>query len=111
MNPWQLMFLQSKVNHNAYNGDSLATQNWAWPQGTWFQKRLRLLRRERWLSEALRSPQDAGQVADLCRPRAMPMPLPAGNETRSKEPSYEFFTSANASGGAKHFARGATSFA
>ena len=47
MNSWQLMFLQSKVNNNFYNGDNLVTQNWAWPQGTWFQKRLRYLRNKR----------------------------------------------------------------
>lgn len=47
MNAWQLMFLQSKANNNRYNGDGLAIQNWAWPQGTWFQKRLRQLRRKR----------------------------------------------------------------
>jgi hypothetical protein len=47
MNSWQLMFLQSKVNNNFYNGDNLMTQNWAWPQGTWFQKRLRYLRKKR----------------------------------------------------------------
>lgn len=47
MNAWQFMFLQSKANNNPYNGDALAIQNWAWPQGTWFQKRLRQLRRKR----------------------------------------------------------------
>ena len=47
MNSWQLMFLQSKANNNPYNGDNLVTQNWAWPQGTWFQKRLRYLRKKR----------------------------------------------------------------
>ena len=46
MNSWQLMFLQSKVNNSFYIGDNLATQNWAWPQGTWFQKRLRYLRKK-----------------------------------------------------------------
>ncbi|HEY7555386.1 MAG TPA: hypothetical protein VIH18_11315 [Candidatus Binatia bacterium] len=111
MNPWQLMFLQSKVNDNPYTGDSLAMQNWAWPQGTWFQKRLRHLRRKPWLPETLRSTQDAGQVADLCHPRIMPTPVPAENETRSKEASYESFTSANASGGTEHFACSATSSA
>jgi len=48
MNSWQLMFLQSRANNSfSYIGDSLATQNWAWPQGTWFQKRLRYLREKR----------------------------------------------------------------
>jgi hypothetical protein len=44
MNCWQLIFLQSKVNRGAYDGDRLPTQNWDWPQRTWFQKRLRSLR-------------------------------------------------------------------
>lgn len=48
MNPWQLMFLQSKANDNVYHGDSLATYHWAWPRGTWFQNRLSYLRRRRW---------------------------------------------------------------
>jgi hypothetical protein len=49
MSAWQLIFLQSKVNNGAYNGERLAAQNWDWPQGTWFQKRLHHLRRtQRW---------------------------------------------------------------
>lgn len=103
MNSWQLMFLQSKVNNKPYNGDSLATQNWAWPQGTWFQKRLRQLRRKQRQSDALWSPQDAGPVADLCRPSILPAQLSAGNEIRGKEASYEFYTGANASRGTEHF--------
>ena len=48
MNSWQLMFIQSRANNNFfYIEDSLATQNWAWPQETWFQKRLRYLRKKR----------------------------------------------------------------
>jgi hypothetical protein len=46
MNPWQLIFLQSRANNGPYDGDSLPTQNWDWPQGTWFQERLRDLRKE-----------------------------------------------------------------
>jgi len=42
---WQLIFLQSKVNRAAYEGDKLPTQNWDWPKGTWFQNRLRYLRK------------------------------------------------------------------
>ena len=42
---WQLIFLQSKVNRGIYDGDRLPTQNWDWPQGTWFQNRLRYLRK------------------------------------------------------------------
>lgn len=44
MNSWQIMFLQSRANNSIW--DSLATQNWAWPQETWFQKRLRYLRKK-----------------------------------------------------------------
>ena len=46
MNAWQLLFLQSKANNNLYNEEPPALQNWAWPQGTWFQKRLNQLRRK-----------------------------------------------------------------
>jgi hypothetical protein len=42
---WQLIFLQSKVNRAAHDGDRLPTHNWDWPQGTWFQNRLRYLRK------------------------------------------------------------------
>jgi hypothetical protein len=42
---WQLIFIQSKVNNGAYDGDRLFAQNWAWPKETWFQMRLRDLRR------------------------------------------------------------------
>jgi hypothetical protein len=41
---WQLIFKQSRVNNGAYHGDRLPAQNWHWPQGTWFQTRLRNLR-------------------------------------------------------------------
>jgi hypothetical protein len=43
MNSWQLIFLQSRANHGAYDGDKLPAQIWDWPQGTWFQKRRRYL--------------------------------------------------------------------
>ena len=43
---WQLIFIQSKVNNGAYDGDRLFAQNWAWPKETWFQMRLRDLRRD-----------------------------------------------------------------
>jgi len=45
MSSWQLIFIQSKVNNGAYDGDCLLTQNWAWPKETWFQMRLRDLRK------------------------------------------------------------------
>jgi hypothetical protein len=44
MTSWQLIFLQSRANHGFYDGDSLPTRNWDWPQATWFQKRLHYLR-------------------------------------------------------------------
>jgi hypothetical protein len=45
MSLWQIIFLRSKVNHARYDGDHLLTSNWNWPQETWFQRRLRVLRR------------------------------------------------------------------
>jgi hypothetical protein len=44
MTSWQLIFLQSRVNNGAYDGDYLPAQNWDWPRGTWFQERLYYLR-------------------------------------------------------------------
>jgi hypothetical protein len=37
---WQLIFLQSKVNGAAYNGETLPGRNWDWPKGTYLQRRL-----------------------------------------------------------------------
>jgi hypothetical protein len=45
MSSWQLIFLQSKANDARYDGDRLDPQNWDWPKNTWFQLRLRDLRR------------------------------------------------------------------
>jgi hypothetical protein len=45
MSPWQIIFQQSRVNHGPYYGDLLPAQNWDWPKGTWFQERLRYLRK------------------------------------------------------------------
>jgi hypothetical protein len=45
MIPWQLIFKQSRVNNGRYDGDRLPAQNWHWPRGTWFQTRLRKLRK------------------------------------------------------------------
>jgi hypothetical protein len=45
MSYWESVFLQSKVNRGAYDGDRLPPQNWDWPRETWFQKRLRHLRK------------------------------------------------------------------
>ena len=47
MTSWQLIFLQSRANNAAYDGDYLPAQNWDWPTGTWFQERLYYLRAER----------------------------------------------------------------
>jgi hypothetical protein len=48
MSSWQLIFLQSRANNGAYDGESLPARSWNWPQHTWFQERLRYLRaRER----------------------------------------------------------------
>ena len=44
-NAWELIFRQSRVNNGAYDGEQLPAQNWNWPRGTWFQRRLRYLRR------------------------------------------------------------------
>lgn len=46
MNAWKI-FIQSKVNNSVYNGARLLTHNWAWPRETWFQERLRHLRKQR----------------------------------------------------------------
>jgi hypothetical protein len=40
--PWQLVFLQSKVNGATYHGEQLPRQNWSWPTDTYLQQRLRL---------------------------------------------------------------------
>ena len=44
MTSWQVIFLQSRVNNGAYDGDYLPAQNWDWPRRTWFQERLYYLR-------------------------------------------------------------------
>ena len=44
MSSWQLIFLQSKANDGSYDEEELPQQNWKWPHGTWFQKRLRYVR-------------------------------------------------------------------
>jgi hypothetical protein len=45
MTSWQLIFVQSKVNNGAYDGERLFARNWDWPKETWFQTRLRDFRR------------------------------------------------------------------
>jgi hypothetical protein len=46
MTSWQLIFVQSKVNNGAYDGERLFARNWDWPKETWFQTRLRDCRRD-----------------------------------------------------------------
>lgn len=41
---WQLVFLQSKVNGAAYDGEKLAGHPWNWPTDTFFQRRLKVVR-------------------------------------------------------------------
>ena len=41
---WQRVFLQSKVNGAAYNGDALERHKWDWPKGTYFQRRFYRIR-------------------------------------------------------------------
>jgi len=57
MSYWQLIFLQSKVNSGAYDGDRLPRQNWNWPQQTWFQERLRNLRKGHHMVESKDRPR------------------------------------------------------
>ena len=45
MSAWQLIFSQSKVNNGFYDGDRLVAQKREWPKETWFQNRLRDLRK------------------------------------------------------------------
>jgi hypothetical protein len=42
---WQLVFLQSKVNGAEYRGDRLPQHRWCWPNRTWLQNRLALVRK------------------------------------------------------------------
>ena len=42
---WQLVFAQSKVNGALYLGEQLPGRSWDWPKNTYFQRRLRRLRR------------------------------------------------------------------
>jgi len=49
---WQLVFLQSKVNGAAYNGEELPGRNWDWPKDTYLQRRRQ---REKWSQETSNS--------------------------------------------------------
>jgi hypothetical protein len=57
MSYWQLIFLQSKVNRGAHDGDRLPRQNWAWPQQTWFQERLRYIRKTQYVLQRKTRPR------------------------------------------------------
>jgi hypothetical protein len=37
---WQRVFMQSKVNGAAYDGEALPGRNWDWPKNTYLQRRL-----------------------------------------------------------------------
>src|SRR5258705_1873337 len=45
MSDWQVIFLQSKANGGAYDGERFPGQKWDWPRATWFQNRLCYLRK------------------------------------------------------------------
>jgi hypothetical protein len=47
MSYWQAILFQSNPRPSSYDEASLPTQNWRWPQETWFQTRLGRLRKLR----------------------------------------------------------------
>jgi hypothetical protein len=59
---WQSIFLQSKVNGAAYNGEHLLGLNWEWPKGTFLQRRLEYLRKYRPSDELADSNQSTSPV-------------------------------------------------
>ena len=74
MSTWQLIFLQSKANSALYDEDRLPTQNWAWPQETWFQKRRDYLRENQRRRSLRRRPSKyrAAEVALVDQREARP---------------------------------------
>ena len=42
---WELIFDLSRVSGSSYAGESLPAWNWHWPHDTWFQQRLRFIRK------------------------------------------------------------------
>lgn len=42
---WQVIFSSARVNGGEYHGDYLPAQRKPWPESSWFQARLRLVRR------------------------------------------------------------------
>lgn len=59
MNSWVSVFNQSPANNAPYDGDRLPEQVWQWPTGTWFQTRVRYLRKR-----SRQAAQSAGALAD-----------------------------------------------
>ena len=60
MSQWQLIFSQSRVNGAFYRGEKLAPHPWAWPKGTWFQRRLVSVREAAW-EEVLARPRQSAR--------------------------------------------------
>lgn len=52
MNTWAAVFSQSPANNATYLGENLPAQIWQWPSGTWFQNRVRYLRKQHQLQAA-----------------------------------------------------------
>jgi hypothetical protein len=63
INSWVSVFSQSPANNAAYNGDRLPEQVWQWPTATWFQTRVRYLRRR-----SRRAAQSAGDRVTIVSP-------------------------------------------
>jgi hypothetical protein len=61
---WQSIFLQSKVNGAAYNGEQLLGFNWEWPKDTFLQRRLKYLRKYR-PSDELANPNQSTSAVSL----------------------------------------------
>jgi len=59
---WQSIFLQSKVNGAAYNGEQLSGFIWEWPKDTFLQRRLEYLRKYRWSDELSDSNQSTRRI-------------------------------------------------
>jgi len=60
---WQRIFLHSKVNGAAYNGEQLSNFNWDWPKNTYLQRRLEYVRKYR-CSDELAALNQSGDPAN-----------------------------------------------
>jgi hypothetical protein len=60
--PWQSIFLQSKANGAAYNGEQTLGFKWEWPKNTFLQQRLEHLRKYRASDELADLNYSAGAV-------------------------------------------------